>query len=221
MKTEKLKEILAQHALWLYSDKKEGERAYLAGADLSGADLGGVDLRGAYLAGADLSGADLGGVDLRGANLVRVDLRGADLFGANLVGVDLAGANLVRVDFRNADLGGVDLRGANLVRANLFGVDLSGAKLDYQIQDGLLEEIANRVMEDKSRLKMESWHSYCGTAHCIAGWACALSPVAAKLEKEVGTHIAALLTLGEEAAENFFLDNTDALVYLKSIIQPV
>ena len=91
-----LKEILAQHQLWLTSE--DGKRADLRGADLSGAnlrdaDLSGANLRDADLRGADLSGADLREADLSEANLSDADLRGADLSGANLIliGQDIRG----------------------------------------------------------------------------------------------------------------------------------
>ena len=96
-----LKEILAQHQLWLTSE--DGKRADLSEADLRDANLRGADLRDANLRGANLSGADLRWADLRGANL-----RGANLREANL---------------RRADLSGADLREANLI---LIGQDIRG-----------------------------------------------------------------------------------------------
>ncbi len=72
MKSEELKRILAQHVVWLNSNR--GEMANLREADLLGANLRGADLRWADLRGADLRWADLRGADLRWA-----DLRGADL----------------------------------------------------------------------------------------------------------------------------------------------
>ena len=67
MKTEELKAILTEHALWLTGNG--GERANLSDANLRGANLRGAylsraDLSGAYLSRADLSGADLSGADL-------------------------------------------------------------------------------------------------------------------------------------------------------------
>ena len=94
-----IKQILADHALWLRDEG--GARANLSEADLRRADL---------------RRADLSGADLRGANL-----RGADLRGADLRRADLSGANLSEADLRRADLSGADLRGANLSRADLSG----------------------------------------------------------------------------------------------------
>ena len=85
-----LKEILAQHQLWLTSE--DGKRADLRGADLREADLSGANLRG-----ADLSGADLRWANLRGANLRGADLSGADLSEANLSRANLRGANLILI----------------------------------------------------------------------------------------------------------------------------
>ena len=95
MNKKELKEILAQHVLWLDSDGEQGRRAYLWGANLTRA----------YLYGANLNGANLSRADLRGADLRGADLEGADLEGADLTGADLTGANLRRADLRRANLG--------------------------------------------------------------------------------------------------------------------
>ncbi len=51
---EELTQILAAHAKWLETDRKEGKQA-----DLSRTDLQGADLRSANFQEADLSGAKL------------------------------------------------------------------------------------------------------------------------------------------------------------------
>ena len=85
MDTEKLKNILDLHALFLIGDSK-GRKADLSGVDLRGADLRGADLTGADLQGANLSGANLSGAKLSKAALRWVDLSEADLSGAKLSG---------------------------------------------------------------------------------------------------------------------------------------
>jgi hypothetical protein len=112
---KQLDQILADHRLWLDSNRKSGKPA----------DLSGVDLRQADLSGADLRGADLSGANLQGANLR----------GANLSGVDLRRANLYRADLRWANLHRADLQGANLRGANLTDADLCGANLPLSIRD--------------------------------------------------------------------------------------
>ena len=62
MDSNKIKELLAKHLLWLQGDK-DGVRADLRGADLRGADLRSANLRGANLSSANLSSADLRGAD--------------------------------------------------------------------------------------------------------------------------------------------------------------
>jgi len=91
MSDEKLKDMLADHTLWLAS--KGGKQANLRGANLRGANLRGANLSGANLSGADLGGANLSGADLSGANL-----SWADLSAANLRGTNLSGANLSRAE---------------------------------------------------------------------------------------------------------------------------
>ena len=59
-----LKNILAEHKIWLETGAKQGTRANLEGANLRDADL-----TDAYLTDADLTDADLTDADLTGANL--------------------------------------------------------------------------------------------------------------------------------------------------------
>jgi len=139
---------------------------------------------------------------------------GISLEYANLMGVDLRNANLMDADLRNANLMGADLSGADL-----RGVSLRGAILDFQIQEGLLQQIAALVLSNPELLQMENWHSDCGTTHCLAGWACELNPVAKELEKSHGTSFSGLLTLGAEAYSYFHGDNETVLEYLESVSQ--
>ena len=81
MKTEELKAILAEHALWLAGN---GGKC----ANLSGAHLSGADLRSANLSGANLSAAQLSGAYLSGANLSAAQLSGANL--SEVMGVKVA-----------------------------------------------------------------------------------------------------------------------------------
>ena len=94
MKPSELNTILDQHRLWIESDRKQGTRAYLRGADLQGANLQGANLQNADLRVAYLQNADLRGANLQGANLWDANLRGADLQGADLRGANLQGAYL-------------------------------------------------------------------------------------------------------------------------------
>jgi uncharacterized protein YjbI with pentapeptide repeats len=198
------------------------EGAILTEANLEGANLEGANLEGANLAGANVREANLEGANLIGANLIETDLTEANLEGANLEGANLEGAILTEADLRcaycrcanfmNADLRGADLRGASLAQSNLLGT-----KIDYQIQDGLLEEIAQKVVNKSFQLKMGKWHTNY-IIHCIAGWAVTLSPKGKELEAEYGTPIAALLLLGAEAHDHFYDTTEDALDWLSSLI---
>ena len=80
MTPDKLKAILADHALWLHDEG--GKRADLQEADLQEADLQWAFLRGANLRWADLRGADLQGANLQGADLQEAVLQGVNLCGA-------------------------------------------------------------------------------------------------------------------------------------------
>jgi hypothetical protein len=64
METNKLKEILRLHSLWI-NNNSTGKKVNLRGTDLREANLIWANLRGANLKGTDLRGANL-----RGANLI-------------------------------------------------------------------------------------------------------------------------------------------------------
>ncbi len=142
--------------------------ANLTGVNLTEADLTGADLYGVNLTGADLSGADLYGVNLTGADLSRADLSGADLYGVNLTGADLSGA---------------DLTGADLSRADLSRADLTGA-IGFRFENApdpaeLRKLVADKIESHPELHNQREWgdgsaNPECGTACCVAGWACHL-----------------------------------------------
>ena len=99
-------------------------------------------------------------------------------------GVSLEGANL-----RGADLRGADLRGADLREADLRRADLSNTILDREPEKGLLKRVAEAALKEGA-LVNNKWHSSCGTSHCIAGWACALSKNGPALEERLGPEMA-------------------------------
>ena len=74
MKASELKAIIESHKLWLDSDRREGQRVNLKGADLTNANLPGANLRGADLSCAYLYGADLTRANLTSAYLAYADL---------------------------------------------------------------------------------------------------------------------------------------------------
>ena len=59
MRQSELKAILKDHKLWIQSNGKQGQRAYLVGADLHGADLWRATLQHANLKHANLKHANL------------------------------------------------------------------------------------------------------------------------------------------------------------------
>ena len=190
--TASQKEDLRLHALWLHNDPK--------------------------VVRLDWSYRDLRGANLQGANLHRADLRGVCLWGACLEGANLKRANMEGADMRGADMRGADMRGANMRGANMRGANMRGANMDYQIQEGLLLQVAMAALATEGSLNMRAWHTY-DTTHCIAGWACHLNPVAENLEETHGTEVAALLTLGQEAHSHFFDSNRGAAKYLQSVVK--
>ena len=151
-------------------------------------------------------------LETNGRDGERADLRGADLRGADLRGADLSGA-----DLRWADLSGADLRGVDLSGADLRGAELRGVELRLSVQNpdpDLIKKVAEAALS--GNLDMDTWHSECGTAHCIAGWAVTLHPEGKGLEEKSSSYLAGRLLLGDEAAEHFFDDNETALEWLKT-----
>ena len=139
---------------------------------------------------------------------------------ANLYGADLRGANLRGASLREADLQGAEGQGANLHGASLREANLRGAQGLPIVADApaRLQAVAAQVLGDPSSLRMNSWHSNCGTAHCLAGWAIhQAGPIGATLERVHGAHVAGLLLLGHDAAARFYQSNDDVLQWLRTI----
>ena len=109
MEQSDLDKIIKNHKIYLETDGKEGQKAYLTD----------VDLTDAYLTDA---------------NLTNANLTNANLTNANLTNVDLTNANLTNVDLYNANLTGVDLTNVDLTKASLSHVYLTGVKGLIHIQ---------------------------------------------------------------------------------------
>jgi hypothetical protein len=77
MEASKLKDILEQHRVWLDTNGKLGERAYLADANLTDAKLTDANLTDANLMYANLTNANLMYANLTGANLKDANLEGS------------------------------------------------------------------------------------------------------------------------------------------------
>jgi uncharacterized protein YjbI with pentapeptide repeats len=125
--------ILDHHRTWLWSGRRDGTQANLAGCRFS-----------LIKDDVDLARADLRWADLRGSVLDRVSLVGAALSWACFDGVYMPLA-----DLRNATLVGARGRGANLWQAkfagaNMWGADLQGALLDRAIFDAEAAETSEK-----------------------------------------------------------------------------
>ncbi|MEB8381463.1 hypothetical protein NYW84_10485 [Acinetobacter junii] len=48
-------------------------------------------------------------------------------------------------------------------------IEVQKPTLEKQIE--LLDQIREKILENPEHFNMSSWHSHCGTSHCIAGWA--------------------------------------------------
>tara|TARA_B110000971_G_C19993572_1_gene493137 strand:+ start:708 stop:1799 length:1092 start_codon:yes stop_codon:yes gene_type:complete len=144
--SEKLKEVIDEHAKWL-KDESKGARADLRNAQLQHADLNWVDLRKANLQNVDLSFANLKRANLDGANLKNADLVRADLDGVKLNKADLSGADLresnILIGPKESDGTSrlASLLEANFFQANLSRSNLTRARLDRaNFTEAILDE---------------------------------------------------------------------------------
>lgn len=110
--------------------------------------------------------------------------------------------------WRRGEPGGIH---ANLARANLADVYLAGAKgisyaklreqLGVDFDPELPRKIVAQIEAHPETWDQGTWHSSCGTKHCIAGWAVQLTPQGRYLERQLGTDNAATLLLWREGVE--------------------
>jgi hypothetical protein len=212
MNQRELDLMLTAHREYIESHGSAGAIANLSGANLIRANLSDANLSGANLIRANLSDANLSGANLSGANLNDANLIRANLSDANLIRANLSGANL-----SDANLSGA-MSGANLIRANLSGAIGFGIITEESIND--LLEVARIVTTDESKLFMGDVHASCGTAHCGAGWICAINPIAKTLEPILGWNMAACICCPIPEFTSLFYSSDDAmLTFLRSVLE--
>ncbi len=129
---EDLRNVLADHQKWVFTDKEEGDKANLSNTDLRNADLTNAHLDKADLTNANLALANLTNAVLLNANLTNVILFKADLTNAVLIEADLTNADLGAANLTNANLARADLTKADLAQANLTKANLTGAILNEE-----------------------------------------------------------------------------------------
>jgi hypothetical protein len=75
--------------------------------------------------------------------------------------------------------------------------------------------VAKTVLANPACLRMESWHSDCGTAHCIAGWAMhMLGDYHTTARLMFSPPVLGTVLLGVEASGYFYKGNNEALKFL-------
>lgn len=104
VRTEKeLKELLAQHKIWLQTKGKSGHQVILSDADLTNANLPNTDLTQTQLMRTNLTGANLHGSIFKDENTIfSVELDRADLSHSTLFGVRLDDVKLNQTDLDHA-----------------------------------------------------------------------------------------------------------------------
>ena len=136
-------QMLADHAVWLETEGREGKRFHLRGMMLRGMDFHGANLVEASLKGADLSGADFSEADLR-----RADLSESALTDANFRGARMGAATLTRSDasggqFHAADMAACNLSHAVFARAEFIHTKLAQVNLrESDLQQAVIQDAA-------------------------------------------------------------------------------
>lgn len=142
LKEEKLREILAQHRLWVKSCGRYGEKANFSNVDLSGANLSNSDLSYANLSNSDLSGANLHGSNLHCTNFYCANLHDVDIRWINPF--DVCGQKSIRVQ---ADIDGVSSIISYWIDLEMWVVDDMQGNL-HQIRKTLRKRFREKVCRD-------------------------------------------------------------------------
>ena len=100
--------------------------------------------------------------------------------------------------WRRGEPGGIR---ADLAGAKGIAYDKLREQLGIEFDPELPRKIVAQIEAHPETWDQGSWHSSCGTKHCIAGWAVQLTPQGRYIEKQFGTANAATLLLWHEGAE--------------------
>jgi len=231
-------EILAKldaHTAWL-NGEPGGARADFSRTDLSNStlfrkrNLMNANFEDAWLTNADISDAYFSCAYLRYTSLNGATAVGTKFSNATLFNTYFTDANLERADFTSCTLDHCCLLHANLdradfdncrfIRTTLRGLTLKNALRQHTTpqQHELLLRIARHLRANPEFLVMDEWHSNCGTTHCLAGWAIAMSSEGPTLEWFVGAENAGYYLLGAEALSHFYDSEDEVLDYLRGIV---
>ena len=132
---DELRRALTQHAIWLKSAGRRGNRLDLSNRFLNKLDNSNADMRCAMLRDAqfievNMAGTNLSGAELSGALICGSNMRGANLTHANLGGAalnaDLSGAQFVCSNCSYTGFDGSKLNGTVFNRVNMIDASLSG-----------------------------------------------------------------------------------------------
>jgi hypothetical protein len=92
--------------------------------------------------------------------------------------------------------------------------------LNHEASQELLKEVARHALAHPDNLDMRAWHSDCGTAHCIAGWAVHLAGARGyALEARFDAAAAGFLLLGAWAATHFHDSDPEGREFLQSVLE--
>jgi Leucine-rich repeat (LRR) protein len=211
--------------------------------DLSNTQLTSLDVTGLaslktlYLSNTQLTSLDVTGLasletlDLNNTQLTSLDVTGLvsletlDLNNTQLTSLDVTGlVSLNTLCLNNTQLTSLDESFLNLEGVQIggfSGANLKGFTHPFKVPviPNIHKAVWNAVKD--GNFDMDSWHSYCGTMHCRAGWVVVLAGEAGKaLEAKIGTSAAAALIYLESGVPkipDFHASNEDALADIKRL----
>lgn len=122
---EELKQILAEHQLWLDSGREQGKQADFSGKNLDQTNLSGVNLQEAILIEASFFAANL-----ERANFTKAQLAKAIFLNAYLPQANFTEANLLAATFREASVMNANFERANLTKSSFYAAHLQGSNFN-------------------------------------------------------------------------------------------
>ncbi|AIZ80156.1 pentapeptide repeat-containing protein [Actinobacillus pleuropneumoniae] len=133
---------LAEHELWILSNKQKGKQANFSGRNLSGMTIEKRNLRDAQFINSILIGCTFKNSDLTNANFTNANLTNTNFEEINILNTNFTNANLTKTSFHRINLSDANFDNAKFESANIKNI----IKTNYS---------QNHLKEDISKLKKE------------------------------------------------------------------
>ena len=171
-----IEQAVREHAEWIESGGKNGNRIELEGARIvsfsfRGKVLAGARFRRCSFAGLDMSGvvldmADLSYADLTHSNLEKASLKGTTLRGADLSNSNMAGARIEAMVLKGNKQWPSNLDGAIIQNSDLTNASFAHSIMNYADISGSILVGTNFVDVDLSKVKKSQTNSRAEAKAC-------------------------------------------------------